>query len=103
MSNKKSKVEVMQFLEKLVGLRFCTETLNYVLSEFFRDKVEVYNASLGRIENGEDDDELTDFNLMANVSNEVASVDFDIYYLPMRREGFDGATMYITEVGYEFI
>jgi hypothetical protein len=27
---------------------------------------------------------------------------FDIYMLPMRRKGFDGADMYITEVGYEF-
>jgi hypothetical protein len=27
---------------------------------------------------------------------------FDIYMLPMRRQGFDGATFYVTEVGYEF-
>ncbi len=103
MSNKKTNVEVMQFLEKLVGLRFSIESLNNVLSEFFRDKVEVYNATQGRIDSGEDDDELVDFNLMATVTNEVASVDFDIYFLPMRREGFDGTTMYVTEVGIEFI
>jgi hypothetical protein len=99
----KTNQEVIEFLEKLVHSRFSEESLNNVLSEFFRDKVKVYNASQGRIDNGEDDDELSDFNLMANVSNEVASVDFDIYMLPMRCEGFDGATMYITEVGYEFI
>ncbi len=99
----KDNSEIIEFLEKLVGLRFSEDSLNNVLSEFFREKIKVYNASQGRIDNGEDDDELTDWNLMANVSNEVAAVDFDIYILPMRREGFDGATMYVTEVGYEFI
>ena len=56
------------------------------------------------IYSGEDDDELADFNLMFNIegfANPSAGY-FDIYMLPMRCEGFDGATMYITEVGYEF-
>ena len=97
--------EAVEFLENLVGTRQSIESLNNILSEKFRYKVKVYNASQGRIDNGEDDDELTDFNLMFNVDNfcNPKSGDYDIYFLPMRREGFDGATMYITEVGYEFI
>jgi len=96
--------ETIEFLEGLLHNRFSIETLNKKLSEFFEEKVEVFNASQGRIDSGEDDDELTDWNLLFNIegfSNPSAGY-FDIYFLPMRREGFDGATMYVTEVSYEF-
>ncbi len=96
--------ETIEFLEGLVHKRFSLDGLNKTLSEFFEEDIKVYNASQGRIDSGEDDDELTDFNLMFNIegfANPSAGY-FDIYMLPMRREGFDGATMYITEVSYEF-
>ena len=98
----KTQQETVTFLEGLVHSRFSLETLNEKLSTFFGVKIEVYNASQGRIDNGEDDDELADWDLMFGFESEDLFVDGDIYFLPMRSEGFDGATMYITEVGYEF-
>ncbi len=98
----KTQKETINFLESLLHCRFSLESLNKKLSDFFGEKVEVYNASQSRIDNGEDDDELADWNLMFAIEHEELFVDVDIYFLPMRREGFDGATMYITEVGYEF-
>lgn len=99
----KTRRETIEFLEGLVYGRFSIESLNKKISEFFEVEIEVYNASQGRIDSGEDDDELTDWNLMFNLSGFPNPCDCDIYFLPMRREGFDGATMFITEVGYEFI
>jgi hypothetical protein len=96
--------ETIEFLEGLVHKRLSIETLNETLTKFFGENIEIYNATQGRIDSGEDDDELADFNLMFNIegfANPSAGY-FDIYMLPMRCEGFDGATMYITEVGYEF-
>lgn len=102
----KTRYEIREFLEDLVHNRFSLESLNEKLSTFFGVKIEVYNASQGRIDSGEEDDELSDWNLMFTFESEdedANPVDGDIYMLPMRREGFDGATMLITEVGYEFI
>jgi len=102
----KTQQETINFLETLVHNRFSIDSLNEKLSNFFGVKIEVYNASQGRIDSGEDDDELSDWNLMFCFESEdeaSSPVDADIYFLPMRREGFEGSTMYITEVGYEFI
>ena len=99
----KTRKEIIEFLEGLLHNRFSIESLNKKLSDYFEVKIEVYNASLGRIDSGEEDDELCDWNLMFNLNGFPNACDCDIYFLPMRREGFDGATMYITEVGYEFI
>ena len=101
----RTQTEIIYFLENLVGKRFSIESLNKTLSDFFGTTIQVYNASQGRIDNGEDDDELADWNLMFAYESQDENanpIDGDIYFLPMRREGFDGATMYITEVGYEF-
>lgn len=98
----KTKKEVIIFLEGLVHNRFSIDSLTKELSTFFGEEIEVYNASQGRIDNGEDDDGLVDWNLMFTFESENLLVDGDIYFLLMRREGFDGATMYVTEVGYEF-
>ena len=96
------KKDIIQFLEGLVGKRFSEENLNKEVSEFFGEEIKVQNVSADREEVG-DPDELSDFNLMFNVEREGHYELFaDVYMLPMRREGFDGATMYITEVGYEF-
>ena len=96
------KQEAVKFLESLVGQRFNTETLEAKLSEHFNEKIEVWNATQERIDSGESDDELTDWNLMFDSENEETYGYFDIYMLPMRRTGFDGANFYVTEVGYEF-
>tara|TARA_B100000963_G_C22236767_1_gene498204 strand:- start:6 stop:305 length:300 start_codon:yes stop_codon:yes gene_type:complete len=96
------KQEVMSFLEGLVGQRFNMQSLNDKLEKVFNQKVELQNTSLLR-EQENDDDDLADYNLMFNIEDgSEQSGFFDIYMLPMRRKGFDGADMYITEVGYEF-
>ena len=94
--------EVISFLEGLVGQRFSMQSLNDKLEKVFNQKVELQNTSLLR-EQENDDDDLADYNLMFNIEDgSEQSGFFDIYMLPMRRKGFDGADMYITEVGYEF-
>jgi hypothetical protein len=103
---KKTRREIVDFLENLVHKRESMESLNEKLSRFFGKKIEVCNVSQSREESEDDQDELTDWNLMFAFESEDDDdnpVDGDIYMLPMRREGFDGATMLITEVGYEFI
>ena len=95
------KQEVISFLEGLVGQRFNMQSLNDKLEKVFNQKVELQNTSLLREQ--ENDDDLSDYNLMFNIEDgSEQSGFFDIYMLPMRRKGFDGADMYITEVGYEF-
>ncbi len=94
--------KVISFLEGLVGQRFNMQSLNDKLEKVFKQKVELQNTSLLR-EQENDDDDLADYNLMFNIEDgSEQSGFFDIYMLPMRRKGFDGADMYITEVGYEF-
>ncbi len=94
--------EVISFLEGLVGQRFSMQSLNDKLEKVFNQKVELQNTSLLR-EQENDDDDLADYNLMFSIEDgSEQSGFFDIYMLPMRRNGFDGADMYITEVGYEF-
>lgn len=93
--------ECIAFLENLVYRRFSEERLNEALTMFFGESIKVENVTLSRIENG-DEDELTDYNLMFDLEREEQYGYFDIYMLPLRREGFDGSTMMITEVGYEF-
>ena len=94
----------VEFLENLVYGRESIDSLNKKLSEHFGEKIEVANVSQGRIDSGEDDDELADFNLMFNIEGEDNELSgyYDIYMLPMRREGYDGATMFITEISWEF-
>jgi hypothetical protein len=94
--------QVVEFLEGLVYGRESIESLNKKISEHFGEKIEVENVSQGRIDNGDEDDELTDWNLMFNSESEETFGYFDIYFLPMRRVGFDGSTMYITEISWEF-
>ena len=96
------KKEVVKFLESLVGQRFNLDTLNANLSKHFNETIRVENVSQARIDSGESDDELTDWNLMFDSTKDETYGYFDIYMLPMRRAGFDGATFYVTEVGYEF-
>jgi hypothetical protein len=96
------KKEVVNFLESLVGQRFNTESLEAKLSEHFNETIRVENVSQARIDSGEEDDELVDWNLMFDSTKDETYGYFDIYMLPMRRQGFDGATFYVTEVGYEF-
>ena len=85
--------EVIDFLEQLVHNRFSKESLEKKLSDFFEEPIEIVFS---------EDDILSDYNLMFNLEREDQYGYFDIYMLPMRKEGFDGSTMYITGVAYEF-
>ena len=84
-------------LEDLVGRRFNKETLEAKLSEIFGQPITVEDIS-------REDDELSDFNLLTEFGNADSELYgyVDIYYLPMRRAGFDEAVWYITEVSIEF-
>jgi hypothetical protein len=98
----KTRKEVIEFLENLVHTRESMQSLSDKINKFFKQKVDLTNTSLLR-EQENDDDDLVDYNLMFNIEDgsDVAGF-YDIYMLPMRRKGYDGADMYITEVGYEF-
>lgn len=98
MSTKKiAQIDIYLNLEHLVGKRFNKETLEAKLAEIFKQPITVEDIS-------KDDDELADFNLLTNFDNEAENLFgyVDIYYLPMRRAGFDEAVWYITEVAVQF-
>jgi hypothetical protein len=94
--NKEEK-KIANQLEELVGNRFNKKTLESKLTEIFGHKAKVEDIS-------RKDDELADYNLLTLIDNKKTGVYayVDIYYLKMRRKGFDDATIYITEVGIEF-
>ena len=98
----KTRTDVIEFLENLVHTRESMQSLSDKIDKFFNQKVDLQNVSLLR-EQENDDDDLTDYNLMFNIEDgsDIAGY-FDIYMLPMRRKGFDGADMFITEISYEF-
>ena len=98
MSTKKiAQIDIELALEHLVGKRFNKETLEAKLAEIFKQPITVEDIS-------KDDDELADFNLLTNFDNEETNMFgyVDIYYLPMRRAGFDEAVWYITEIAVQF-
>ena len=88
---------IAEALDKLVGTRFNKETLEAKLTEIFGHKAEVECIT-------QEDDTYPDYNLITSFDIRDKGIFgyADIYFLPMRRTGFDGATFYVTEVGYEF-
>lgn len=89
--------DIAKQLEDLVGRRFNNQTLEAELSKIFKQEIGIADVS-------RDDDELVDFNLLTGFDNEELGIYgyADIYFLPMRREGFDNSTFYVTEVAVEF-
>jgi len=93
----KLEEQVGQVLETLVGQRFNEETLNKRLSDIFLWDVKVEDIS-------DKEDELADYNFVfsfGDADSELYGFG-DIYFLKMRREGWDGATFYVTEVNVDF-
>jgi hypothetical protein len=93
----KKQKEIVNFLESLIGERYNIDTLNEYLSNKFGEKIEAEIVN--------DDDEtntLTDWNIMFNSEKEDTFGYFDIYMLKMRNDNLDGSTFYVTEIGYEF-
>jgi len=95
--SKFKEIEIEVALEELVGQRFNKETLEAKLSTLFKQPITVEDIS-------HEDDELSDFNLLTEFGNADSELYgyVDIYFLPMRKEGFDGAVWYITEIAVEF-
>ena len=88
--------QVAEFLKSLVHKRYSIESLKDILTEYFNELIELEYA------NEEVDNVLTDYNIMFDSNNDETFGYFDIYVLKMRRKGFDGSDLYVTEVGYEF-
>ena len=95
--SKLTKKKVIAILENLVSNRFTVKTLEEYLTREFAVPIKLEEIS-------RKDDELGDYNLLGllDIENKAIYCYFDIYYLKMRRKGFDGADIYITEVSYEF-
>jgi hypothetical protein len=95
--SKFKEIEIEVALEELVGQRFNKETLEAKLSTLFKQPITVEDIS-------REDDELSDYNLLTEFGNADSELYgyVDIYFLPMRKEGFDGAVWYITEIAVEF-
>jgi len=95
--NIKAENEVSDRLKNLVGIRFNKKMLEEKLTEIFGKKVILEDIS-------KEDDDLADFNFLGefNIPKKELYGYFDIYYLKMRRPGFDGADFYITEIAIEF-
>jgi hypothetical protein len=93
----KNEYDIRVGLEDLVQSRFTKETLEQRLTEIFGTTIELDDIS-------REDDELADFNFLGHF--DIPEKDlygyFDIYFLKMRRPGFDNADIYITEVAIEF-
>ena len=93
----KLQMQIATLLETLVGQRFNEETLNKRLSKIFEWDVKVEDTS-------KEDDELADYNFVfgfGDIDSELYGYG-DIYFLKMRREGFDNTTFYVTEVNVDF-
>ena len=89
--------QIATLLEELVWNRFNEETLNKRLSDIFQWEVKVEDIS-------DKEDELSDYNFVfgfGDTDSELYGYG-DIYFLKMRREGFDGSTFYVTEVNVDF-
>ena len=95
--SKFKEIEIEVALEELVGQRFNKETLEAKLSTLFKQPITVEDTS-------REDDELSDYNLLTSFDNKEDDLFgyVDIYFLPMRKEGFDGAVWYITEIAVQF-
>jgi hypothetical protein len=93
----KVEVDIRTQLENLVHNRFTKETLEKELTEIFGQTIVLEDIS-------HDEDELGDFNFMGSFDEPEKDLYgyFDIYFLKMRRPGFDGADIYVTEVAIEF-
>lgn len=95
--NSTKEKEISERLENLVQSRFTKESLESKLSEIFGTPITLDDIS-------REDDDLGDFNFLGefDIPSQNLYGFFDIYFLKMRKAGFDGSDIYITEVAIEF-
>ena len=93
----KKEYDIRAGLESLVGSRFNKESLEKELTEIFGIEIVLEDIS-------HDEDELGDYNFLGSfdIPERELYGYFDVYFLKMRRPGFDGADIYVTEVAIEF-
>ena len=93
----KKEHDIRVGLEDLVGARFNQKSLEEKLTEIFG--IETVLEDISR-----DDDELGDYNFLGHfdIPEKELYGFFDFYFLKLRRPGFDGADIYVTEVAIEF-
>ena len=96
--SKNKNLEVAQFLESLVHERHTIKSLEDKINSEFNSNIKFELCN----DDDNDEDTKTDFNLIGVLEFKDVFCDVDVYYLPMRYNGFDGANILITEVGYEF-
>lgn len=94
MKTEKQK-QIILALENLVHSRFNQETLEKKISEIFNETIKLEEAYI-------DVDTFADWNLIFESKQEEIGGIFDIYILKHKNTDFQGNTMYVTEVGYEF-
>lgn len=87
--------QIAKSLEALVHHRFNMEKLNARMSEILGEEVQL---ELGRM----DIEDEPDWCYQWNSEQEETYGYYDIYVLMQRNEDWNGNTMYVTEVGYEF-
>ncbi len=95
--NVEAEKEISIRLESLVGNRFDKESLEKTLSIIFDLEIVLDDIS-------HEEDELGDYNFLGHFDSPDKNLYgyFDIYFLKMRRPGFDGSDLYVTEVAIEF-
>jgi len=93
----KKEHEIRVQLESFVGNRFTKESLEKTLSIIFDVDIVLDDIS-------HEEDELGDYNFLGHfdIPEKELYGFFDIYFLKMRRPGFDDADIYVTEVAIEF-
>lgn len=93
----KKEYDIRVSLENFVGNRFTKESLEKTLSIIFDVDIVLEDIS-------NEDDELADYNFLGgfDIPEKELYGFFDIYFLKMRRPGFDGTDIYVTEVAIEF-
>lgn len=87
--------QIAQALERLVHHRFNLDTLNRAISDILGEEV---SLELGRLDITDEPDWCYQWNSEKNGTYGY----YDIYVLMQRNEDWNGNTMYVTEVGYEF-
>lgn len=95
MENTVEQNECIKFLESLVQNRYTLKQLEEVLSEYFKEEIKIEDITPDDLSEG-----THDYNLLFGTNQQTSLHGFfDIYYLPVRTPD---ATMYITEIGFEF-
>lgn len=86
------KKKAIEFMESLVYGRYTMAQLNEMVSNHFGETIKIEEI----------ESEGTDGNLLFASRSDDTYGYFDIYFLPMLKEGFGGTNMFVTEIAWEF-